>query len=171
MGSAVVETRWGAIGLLERGGTVVFLTLADDPTGAGEVLGRERAEAPGTRQAIELAREVAGRIDGGLGFDGIPVEVSGTPFQEAVWRELTGIPRSEVVTYGDLARRIDRPGAARAVGAACGANPVALLIPCHRVIAADGGPGGYRWGTARKVAILAGEGVTVPEEVPPSARS
>jgi len=166
----VVETRWGAIGLLERGGRVAFLSLADDPAGAGEALAREQAEATGTRQAIELAREVAGRIEGGLGFDGIPVEVSGTPFQEVVWRELTGIPRGEVVTYGELARRIGRPGATRAVGAACGANPVALLVPCHRVVAADGGPGGYRWGAARKVAILAGEGATLPNEGPASAR-
>ncbi|MFM8790978.1 MAG: methylated-DNA--[protein]-cysteine S-methyltransferase, partial [Solirubrobacterales bacterium] len=73
--------------------------------------------------------------------------------------ELTEIPRGEVLTYSEVALRIGRPNAVRAVGSACGANPVALLIPCHRVVASDGSLGGYRWGVGRKAKILSAEGV------------
>jgi AraC family transcriptional regulator of adaptative response/methylated-DNA-[protein]-cysteine methyltransferase len=82
----------------------------------------------------------------------------GTPFQIKVWRALLEIPSGELSTYGSLAEKIGMPGASRAVGNAVGANRVSLLIPCHRVIRADGGLGGYRWGAERKRAMLAGEG-------------
>lgn len=83
--------------------------------------------------------------------------VRGTNFQVQVWRALLQIPLGETVSYGELAARLGRPSAARAVGTAVGANAIAFLIPCHRVLAAGGGLGGYRWGPARKRAMLAWE--------------
>jgi methylated-DNA-[protein]-cysteine S-methyltransferase len=80
---------------------------------------------------------------------------SGTPFQQRVWRGLTEIAYGAVCGYGDLARRIGKPGAARAVGQANGANPIPIIIPCHRVIAADGSIGGYSSGLPIKRRLLA----------------
>jgi AraC family transcriptional regulator of adaptative response/methylated-DNA-[protein]-cysteine methyltransferase len=87
-----------------------------------------------------------------------PLDQRGTPFQQAVWAALREIPPGRTETYGALAARIGRPGAARAVARACAANPVAILVPCHRVVPATGGTGGWRWGAARKQARLAAEG-------------
>ncbi|WP_052296237.1 methylated-DNA--[protein]-cysteine S-methyltransferase [Spirochaeta thermophila] len=86
------------------------------------------------------------------------VDLVGTPFQLAVWDALRGIPAGQVRTYGEVARAVGRPGAARAVGAACGANRVAVLVPCHRVVGAGGSLGGYRWGVWRKRVLLEREG-------------
>ncbi|MGL5487511.1 MAG: methylated-DNA--[protein]-cysteine S-methyltransferase, partial [Shewanella sp.] len=74
-----------------------------------------------------------------------------------VWRALLNLPKGEVASYGDIAKAIGKPKASRAVGTAIGANPVALLIPCHRVLRQSGELGGYRWGETRKHAILARE--------------
>ena len=86
-----------------------------------------------------------------------PLAVSGTPFQLNVWRALTRIPCGCTLSYRELAERIGKPQAARAVGAAIGSNPVAWLIPCHRVVRRDGSLGGYRWGVDRKRSLLAWE--------------
>ena len=85
---------------------------------------------------------------------GIPLDLRGTPFQRAVWTALREIPPGRTQTYGQVAARIGRPGAARAVARACAANPVALLVPCHRVVRADGNLSGYRWGVERKRQLL-----------------
>lgn len=87
----------------------------------------------------------------------LPLLVKGTNFQVQVWRALLSVPAGNLATYQDVARRIERPGAARAVAAAIGRNPIAYLIPCHRVIASTGQAHGYRWGATRKRAILAWE--------------
>ncbi len=84
----------------------------------------------------------------------LPLSASGTEFQEAVWRALQGIPYGETVSYGAIAARIGRPSAVRAVGAANGANPIAIVIPCHRVIGADGSLTGYGGGERRKKWLL-----------------
>lgn len=89
--------------------------------------------------------------------DRIPTFVSGTAFQLKVWRALLQIPRGSITTYASIASAIGHPGAVRAVGTACGANPVAWLIPCHRVIRGTGAVNGYRWGVERKQAMLAVE--------------
>lgn len=86
-----------------------------------------------------------------------PIHPTGTPFQQRVWDALRAIPAGETRTYGDIAAQIGAPRAARAVGAAVGANPIAWLIPCHRVLPAGGGLGGFRWGTQRKAAMLSHE--------------
>lgn len=83
----------------------------------------------------------------------LTLHVAGTNFQLAVWRALLRIPRGQAISYGELARQLGNARASRAVGTAVGANPVALLIPCHRVIQQSGALGGYRWGLARKQAI------------------
>jgi len=84
----------------------------------------------------------------------LPLDIRATAFQRQVWQALTAIPLGETRTYADVARAIGRPRATRAVARACASNPVALAIPCHRVVAADGSAGGYRWGIARKKALL-----------------
>ena len=84
----------------------------------------------------------------------LPLDVQGTAFQQRVWAALRRIPPGTTATYAEIARRIGRPKAARAVGQACAANSVAVAVPCHRAVRGDGNIGGYRWGTARKRALL-----------------
>jgi len=87
----------------------------------------------------------------------LPLDLRGTAFQLRVWRALQEIPRGETRSYAEVAARIGRPGASRAVAQACASNRVAMLMPCHRIMRADGDPGGYRWGAERKRRILAAE--------------
>lgn len=87
----------------------------------------------------------------------LPIDVRGTAFQEAVWRALRHIPAGETRSYAEIAAAVGKPDAVRAAGAANGANPVAVLIPCHRVVRSDGGLGGYAYGLHRKRSLLAWE--------------
>ncbi|HET8611412.1 MAG TPA: methylated-DNA--[protein]-cysteine S-methyltransferase, partial [Sphingomonas sp.] len=103
-----------------------------------------------------VAQAVAAVEQPGRAHD-LPLDVRGTAFQEAVWRELSRVPPGESVSYAALAARAGKPGAARAAGTACGANPVAILIPCHRARRGDGSPGGYAWGLEVKAELLARE--------------
>lgn len=91
----------------------------------------------------------------------LPLDVAATPFQKMVWNALRAIPYGETQTYQQVARRIGRPDATRAVAQACARNPVALIIPCHRVVRSDGALGGYRWGIERKRALLLHEAAHV----------
>jgi methylated-DNA-[protein]-cysteine S-methyltransferase len=98
-------------------------------------------------------------------FNGVPTDFAdltlaprGTPFQRRVWRHLRRIPYGSTISYGELARRLRNPKASRAVGQATGANPIPLIVPCHRVIAADGSLGGYSAGPDRKLWLLRHEG-------------
>jgi len=103
-------------------------------------------------EAIRQLRDYfAGRR---TGFD-LPLAPEGTPFQRAVWRQLQDIPYGVTISYGELARRVGNPKASRAVGTANGANPIPIVIPCHRVIAADGKLGGFGGGLTVKQALLA----------------
>ena len=90
-------------------------------------------------------------------IDGLKVANGGTDFQRAVWKALRAIPAGGTITYGALAARLGRPKAARAVGLANGANPIAIVVPCHRVVGADGSLTGYGGGMARKQWLLAHE--------------
>lgn len=90
-------------------------------------------------------------------LDQIKLHLNGTPFQLKVWEMLLKIPMGSLVTYGDIAQKIEKPSASRAVGTAIGNNPVAFLIPCHRVIQSTGKIGGYMWGNTRKTAIIGWE--------------
>ncbi len=123
-------------------------------------LARRFPAATLVRDDAGLAREferVAGFIAApGCGLE-LSLDVQGTEFQRRVWRALRGIPAGSTASYADIARRIAAPKSSRAVAQACGANPVALAIPCHRVVRSDGALSGYRWGVARKRALLAAE--------------
>lgn len=104
------------------------------------------------------ATALAGRLfSAWRGPEPVHLFVKGSQFQLRVWEALLRIPEGGLATYGSLAAAMGQPGASRAVGGAVGANPVALLIPCHRVIRANGETGGYRWGEARKRLLLAAE--------------
>jgi AraC family transcriptional regulator of adaptative response/methylated-DNA-[protein]-cysteine methyltransferase len=90
--------------------------------------------------------------------EALPLDVRGTAFQQQVWAALRAIPPGSTATYAEVAVAIGRPSATRAVAGACAANELALAIPCHRVVPASGGAGGYRWGEALKAALLRREG-------------
>ena len=108
----------------------------------------------------DVARTMFGEPADG---DGIGLHLRGTPFQIKIWRALLAIPPGCITSYGDLAHRIGAPGASRATGNAIASNPIAWIIPCHRVIRASGVLGGYRWGRGRKLAMLSLEaGGAVP---------
>jgi AraC family transcriptional regulator of adaptative response/methylated-DNA-[protein]-cysteine methyltransferase len=104
------------------------------------------------------ARETAAKVFGGHGV-AVPLVLMGPPFQIQVWKALLRIPAGRTATYGQVAAWAGSPGAFRAAGAAIGANPISLLIPCHRAIAQDGRLTGYHWGLARKAAMLGTEAV------------
>lgn len=139
----------------ERGVCAIF--MGDDP----EALARElqdrfpRATLIGGDAGFErLVARVVGFVEApGLGLD-LPLDVRGTAFQQRVWQALREIPAGSTATYTEIAARIGAPKSVRAVAGACAANPVALAIPCHRVIRNDGGLAGYRWGVERKRALL-----------------
>jgi methylated-DNA-[protein]-cysteine S-methyltransferase len=106
-----------------------------------------------------LLRALTAYFDGDIGaLDSIACETAGTPFQRSVWTSLRKIPAGMTTSYGALARRIGRPAAMRAVGAANGANPIAIVVPCHRVIGTDGSLTGYGGGLDRKRWLLQHEG-------------
>ncbi len=90
-----------------------------------------------------------------------PIDARGTPFQRRVWDALRTIPPGQTASYSEIAQRIGAPTAIRAVACACAANPVAIAVPCHRVLRRDGALSGYRWGASRKSALLAREKVTL----------
>jgi methylated-DNA-[protein]-cysteine S-methyltransferase len=118
----------------------------------------EDATNPGGLTAA-IARYFAGEL---AAIDGLPVLTGGTEFQRAVWRALREIPCGETWSYAQLARRIRHPSAVRAVGLANGANPVGVVVPCHRVIGSDGTLTGYGGGIERKRWLLAHEGASLP---------
>jgi AraC family transcriptional regulator of adaptative response/methylated-DNA-[protein]-cysteine methyltransferase len=109
------------------------------------------------RQFVEWIDAIVGHLSGGQRKLSVPVDVAATAFQRRVWRELQRIPYGETRTYAGVAKAIGRPGAARAVARACATNPVAIVVPCHRVVPASQAPGGYRWGAARKKRLLENE--------------
>jgi AraC family transcriptional regulator of adaptative response/methylated-DNA-[protein]-cysteine methyltransferase len=146
------------VGATERG--VCAVKMGDGASGLVEQLRQEFPAARLTRDDLGLAqvREVVQCMAmGGVGQEELPLDVHGTVFQWLVWRQIQAIPRGRTRTYGQLATEIGRPTAARAVARACATNQVALLIPCHRVVPAAGGQGGYRWGKERKRRLLEAE--------------
>lgn len=106
---------------------------------------------------LACVTEVLWLLAHGRPGDVLPLDVRGTAFQAEVWEVISSIPAGKTMTYAELAAAIGRPTAVRAVANAVGANPVALAIPCHRVVRSDGDNGGYRWGSQRKDALLATE--------------
>ncbi|MFT3915203.1 MAG: methylated-DNA--[protein]-cysteine S-methyltransferase [Anaeromyxobacteraceae bacterium] len=147
---ARVPTPAGAVRLTAEEGRITrvrFETGGDGPL----------ADAGGARDAAVL-REAAAQLRAWVageraGFD-LPLAQPGTPFQREVWAALAAIPPGETRTYGAIAAALGRPGAARAVGAACGRNRLAVLVPCHRAVGADGSLTGFAWGVERKRWLL-----------------
>lgn len=121
-----------------------------------------RRDDAALNEAIEA---LLGHIDGRQSSPDLPLDVKATAFQRRVWEELSRIPYGSTNSYSDIARKIGRPTAARAVARACATNPVALVIPCHRVVREDGSLSGYRWGLERKRKLLE------QEQTPANARA
>lgn len=109
------------------------------------------------RYLTEILRRIAGQAP----RRDLPLDIRMTAFQRRVWSALTRIPTGETASYGAIARAIGQPGAAQAVGQACGANPVAIAIPCHRALRNDGAIGGYAWGSERKQALITAEAASL----------
>lgn len=126
--------------------------------GAAEATLRDRWPRARFHQDSAGAREWLECVFGDTGHTPLPVWLHGTPFQLKVWEALLAIPENANVSYGQIAKAIGNPGASRAVGNAVGENPVAWVIPCHRVIRQLGDVGGYRWGTTTKRVLLGYEG-------------
>ncbi len=108
-------------------------------------------------QMAQWKHSLAQLIEGSSANPSLPLDIRATAFQRRVWESLQRIPRGETRSYGEVARKIGMPSAARAVARACATNPVAVAIPCHRVVREDGQLGGYRWGLGRKEQLLAME--------------
>ena len=154
---AVGQASLGAVLVAATDKGVCAIMLGDDP----EALVRDlqdrfpRAEFEGgdaefertVAQAVSLVEAPAQRLD-------LPLDIRGTAFQQRVWAALRAIPPGKTATYKEIARAIGRPTAVRAVAQACGANPLAVAIPCHRVVRTDGDLSGYRWGVERKRKLL-----------------
>jgi len=154
----------GPLGLMLLGATargLCWLGLSDDGAALlAELQGDypRASVAPDERALREAADAVLAYLAGQGPCAELPLELPGTPFQRRVWSELGAIPYGETRSYGTLAAALGLgPGAARAVGAACGANRVSLVVPCHRAVGSDGKLHGFRWGLQRKAALLAME--------------
>jgi methylated-DNA-[protein]-cysteine S-methyltransferase len=123
----------------------------------------DRDWSKGKRGAVaEAVRQLGEYFDGCRKEFELPLALEGTAFQRAVWQRLREIPYGQTISYGELARRVGNPKASRAVGSANGANPIPIVIPCHRVIAADGKLGGFGGGLPVKKALLALEAKQLP---------
>ena len=139
----------------DKGVCAIF--FGDDPKALDQELHNRFPRAKliaGDREFGKLVAKVVAYVEAPHKDLDLPLDIRGTAFQHQVWAALREIPPGETVTYGDIARRIGKPAAVRAVGTACGANHIAVAIPCHRVLGSDGKLTGYRWGTARKRALL-----------------
>ena len=142
---------------------ICAIKLGDEEGALEAALRAEFDRARLRRDAEGLGPWVAAivrHLEGDLPHLDLPLDVQGTAFQRRVWQELQAIPFGETRSYGQVARAIGQPKAARAVAQACAANPAALVVPCHRVVRQDGRPGGYRWGVERKEALLRREAAT-----------
>ena len=147
------------VAVTERG--ICGVSLGDDEAA---LVGALRAEFPAaelvrtTDARDRLVDAVVAHVEGTTPAGDLPLDLRATAFQWQVWDALQRIPEGATRTYQEIARELGQPSAARAVARACASNRIAVLIPCHRVVRGDGGLGGYRWGMARKAALLAREG-------------
>lgn len=159
-----VDSPIGPLTLADRAGRLCVLHFGADTAELDATFERWYPGEPRARQELpEHARMLQRYFAGETGvIDTVAVELNGTAFQKKVWTALRRIPSGITISYSELARRIGEPAAIRAVGAANGANPVALIVPCHRVIGANGSLTGYGGGLERKQWLLAHEGVAAP---------
>ncbi|WP_432723445.1 methylated-DNA--[protein]-cysteine S-methyltransferase [Jeongeupia wiesaeckerbachi] len=147
----------GALLVAATGTGICRIELGDD---ADALLQRLQDVFPkatligGDTEFEDWMARVVGLIDAPEIGASLPLDIRGSAFQQRVWQALRAIPPGDTATYADIAERIGSPQSVRAVANACGANPLAVAIPCHRVVRTDGGLGGYAWGLARKLALL-----------------
>jgi AraC family transcriptional regulator of adaptative response/methylated-DNA-[protein]-cysteine methyltransferase len=154
---AVGECSLGAILVAATRKGVCAIELGDNPNALVHALQDRFPNAQligADREFEELVAKVVGLVEAPANRLDLPLDVRGTAFQQRVWRALRDIPPGSTASYSEIARRIGRPKAVRAVAQACGSNPLAVAIPCHRVVRQDGGRSGYRWGVERKHALL-----------------
>jgi methylated-DNA-[protein]-cysteine S-methyltransferase len=142
---SIFESPIGALLLTSDGNALTGLHMEPHPAFAG---------CPNDGVLRPAREQLRAYFAGRLGEFDVPLALEGTPFQQEVWSALRKIGYGETISYAELARRVGRPGAARACGSANGCNPVAIIVPCHRVIAADGTLGGYGGGLDRKTWLL-----------------
>ena len=154
-----IETPLGTVRIVARGEAIAGIWFDGQKYDAvPDAAWHESPNDPLLRDAARQLREYfAGRRER---FD-LALAPQGTAFQKSVWREIAKVPAGRTASYGDLARRIGRPSAARAVGAAVGRNPLSVAVPCHRIVGSDGSLTGYAGGLDRKRALLALECVEV----------
>ena len=147
----------GAVLVASTEAGICALLIGDDPAELATELQHRFPDARLTRgdESFDhlLDRAVSQVEDPAKAWD-LPLDLRGTPFQQRVWQALREIPAGTTDSYTGVAERIGRPGSVRAVAGACAANPVAIAVPCHRVLRRDGGLSGYRWGIDRKRALL-----------------
>jgi AraC family transcriptional regulator of adaptative response/methylated-DNA-[protein]-cysteine methyltransferase len=154
---AIVATPLGRLIAARTQRGICFCALGDSDR---VLIGELRHDYPkakfhrGAAETAEFAGAIANYLGGRTAMPDLPLDIRGTPFQLMVWNELRAIPAGQSRSYTEIARRIGRPLAIRAVGTANGANPVSILIPCHRALRASGHLGGYRWGLERKRRLL-----------------
>ncbi|HWQ12513.1 MAG TPA: bifunctional DNA-binding transcriptional regulator/O6-methylguanine-DNA methyltransferase Ada [Roseiflexaceae bacterium] len=152
---------WALVAATGRG--VCAIEFGDEPEALRE---RLRARFPGAElregdpEFAAWFAQVLAFIEAPRGALDVPLDIQGTVFQRRVWEALRALPPGATASYGQIAGRIGQPAATRAVAQACAANPLAVAIPCHRVLRGDGELGGYRWGVERKRALLARESET-----------
>ncbi|MFD2942830.1 bifunctional helix-turn-helix domain-containing protein/methylated-DNA--[protein]-cysteine S-methyltransferase [Flavobacterium notoginsengisoli] len=153
------ESPFGNIIVASTQKGVCFMAFAEDETNGFSALKEKFPNASFTRK-LDLAQQNALFIfqNDWSKLSEIKLHLKGTDFQLKVWETLLKIPMGQLSTYGTIAQQIEKPNASRAVGTAIGSNPVAFLIPCHRVIQSSGVFGGYMWGNTRKTAIIGWEG-------------
>ena len=163
----ISRLRTGLLGTIQVASTfqgLVRVQLDDDGDRLREELRRDWpgvAFKRGSTFTVEAGHVIRNYLDGGADPNDLPIVMPEVGFQTRVWRHLLRIPYGEVRTYGGVARGVRRPRAARAVGQACGANPLPLVVPCHRVVTADRSLGGYTGGTDIKRKLLDLEGIEV----------
>jgi methylated-DNA-[protein]-cysteine S-methyltransferase len=165
---STIPTPLGPAHALARDGRLCALHLATTPPRASSILSRlDRLGARAADDPAGVATALAAYFRGDIrAVDAIDVDPDGTPFQQRVWAALRTIPAGETTSYGALARALRMPTASRAVGAANGANPIWLVVPCHRVIGASGALTGYAMGLDVKRRLLAHERAWQPGALP-----
>ena len=152
----LVASPYGSVLVANTAKGICFLSFADDPAAESARLRALFPNAELRNTATKMQAQALSALQQPP-QQPIALHIKGTPFQLKVWQALLNIPCGQLADYGTLARRIGHPNACRAVGTAVGSNPVAVLIPCHRVIRQTGMLGGYRWHRGRKIALLGKE--------------
>lgn len=154
---AIAETTLGSVLVASSGIGVVAILLGDDPDALLQSLQQRfsRAELVGADAGYEQrVAQVVGLVEDPARGANLPLDIRGTAFQQRVWQALQQIPQGQTASYADIAARIGAPRASRAVARACASNPLAVAVPCHRIVRRNGDLSGYAWGVERKRELL-----------------